>query len=114
MLDGGALVVAHAGMPEVFQGRVSGRIRALALYGEAIGEDEYGLPIRVDWAADYRGEAAVVYGHTPQREAVWRYNTINNDTGCVFGNKLTATRWPEREIVSVPAHREYAHRHRPL
>jgi protein phosphatase len=114
MLDGGALVVAHAGLPEAYRGRVSGRIRALALYGEAIGEDQYGLPIRVDWAADYRGAAAVVYGHTPQREAVWRNNTINIDTGCVFGGELTAARWPERELVSVPARKEYAHHRRPL
>ncbi|MGH2503416.1 MAG: metallophosphoesterase, partial [Ktedonobacterales bacterium] len=114
MLDGGALCVAHAGLPEAFQGRVSGRIRALALYGETIGEDLDGLPIRVDWAADYCGAAAVVYGHTPQREAVWRNNTINIDTGCVFGGKLTAVRWPERELVSIPAHEEYAHRVRPL
>ena len=114
LLDGGALVVAHAGLPEVFHGRVSGRIRALALYGEAIGEDEYGLPIRLDWAADYCGAAAVVYGHTPQRDAVWRHNTVNIDTGCVFGGKLTAVRWPERELVSVPARQEYAHYRRPL
>jgi protein phosphatase len=110
MLDGGALVVAHAGLPERFQGRVSGRVRSLVLYGESIGDDEDGLPIRVDWAADYHGVATVVYGHTPYREAVWRNNTINIDTGCVFGGKLTAVRWPEREVVSVPARREYARR----
>jgi protein phosphatase len=114
VLDGGALVVAHAGLPERFHGRVSGRIRSLILYGEQIGEDEDGLPIRVDWAADYHGAAAVVYGHTPQRDALWRHNTINCDTGCVFGNKLTAVRWPEREIISVPAREEYARRARPL
>ncbi|HEX9037781.1 MAG TPA: metallophosphoesterase [Ktedonobacterales bacterium] len=114
ILDGGALVVAHAGLPQDFQGRVSPRVRALALYGDVVGEDEYGLPIRVDWAATYQGAAAVIYGHTPQREAVWRNGTINCDTGCVFGGKLTAVRWPEREIVSVPARKEYARRARPL
>lgn len=114
VLDGGALVVAHAGLPERFHGRVSGRVRSLALYGESTGDDEYGLPIRVDWAADYRGAAAVVYGHTPQREAIWRNNTINCDTACVFGGKLTAVRWPEREVVSVPAREEYARRVKPL
>ena len=114
MLDGGALVVAHAGLPERFHGRVSGRVRSLVLYGESIGDDEDGLPIRVDWAEDYHGAATVVYGHTPQREARWRNNTINCDTGCVFGGKLTAVRWPEREVVSVSARREYARRARPL
>lgn len=110
VLDGGALVVAHAGLPERYHGRVSGRVRSLALYGDVIGEDADGLPIRADWAADYRGAAAVVYGHTPQPEALWRNNTINVDTGCVFGGALTAVRWPEREIVSVPARKAYARR----
>jgi protein phosphatase len=110
-LDGGALVVAHAGLPERFHGRISERVRTLAFYGETTGwEDEYGHPERVDWAADYHGAAAVVYGHTPHRDAIWRNNTINVDTGCVHGGRLTAVRWPERAVVSVAARREYAHR----
>ncbi len=111
MLDGGALVVAHAGLPERYQGRISERVRVLVFYGETTGgEDQYGHPERIDWAADYHGAAAVVYGHTPHRETHWRNNTINVDTGCVHGGRLTAVRWPERAVVSVPAHREYAHR----
>lgn len=107
----GDLVVAHAGLPERYHGRASERVRALALYGETTGrEDEYGHPQRIDWAADYRGAAAVVYGHTPYRETRWRHNTINVDTGCVHGGRLTAVRWPERDLVSVPARRVYAPR----
>ncbi|HLY30211.1 MAG TPA: AAA family ATPase, partial [Ktedonobacterales bacterium] len=88
VLDGGRLVVAHAGMREAYQGRASGRVREFALYGETTGEtDEFGLPVRANWAADYRGSAAVVYGHTPVLEAVWFNNTINIDTGCVYGGK---------------------------
>ena len=45
----------------------------------------------------------VVYGHTPVPEPEWLNRTINIDTGCVFGGKLTALRYPERELVSVPA-----------
>jgi protein phosphatase len=108
VLDEGRLVVAHAGMKERLQGRASGRVREFALYGETTGEtDEYGLPVRHDWASEYRGRAAVVYGHTPVPRAEWTNGTINVDTGCVFGGKLTALRWPERELVSEPAARIY-------
>jgi polynucleotide kinase-phosphatase len=115
VLDGGKLVVAHAGLKEAYQGRASGRVRAFALFGETTGEtDEYGLPVRYPWARDYRGSAAVVYGHTPTPEPEWINNTICLDTGCVFGGKLTALRWPTRELVSVPAEREYYAPARPL
>jgi protein phosphatase len=115
VLDGGDLVVAHAGMTEAYQGRSSARVRDFALFGETTGEtDDAGLPVRGRWDADYRGKAAVVYGHTPVAEATWRNNTINVDTGCVFGGRLTALRWPERELVSVPAGRTYDEPARPL
>jgi protein phosphatase len=106
VLDGGRLVVAHAGMKQEMQGRASGRVRDFALYGETTGEsDEFGLPVRYNWAADYRGSATVVYGHTPVHRPEWLNNTINIDTGCVFGGQLTALRYPELELVSVPARR---------
>jgi protein phosphatase len=115
VLDDGKLVVAHAGMKEEMQGRGSGKVREFALYGETTGEtDEFGLPVRFDWAAVYRGRALVVYGHTPVPEAEWLNRTINLDTGCVFGGKLTSLRYPEMELVSVPAVRVYAEPDRPL
>ena len=115
VLDGGALVVAHAGMKQAYQGRVSGRIREFALYGETTGKiDEFGLPVRGDWAASYHGSAAVIYGHTPIYAPIWLNNTLNIDTGCIFGGRLTALRWPERELLSVPARATYAKPKRPL
>jgi protein phosphatase len=108
VLDDGKLVVAHAGLREELQGRGSGKVRDFALYGETTGEtDEFGLPVRYNWAAEYRGKAMVVYGHTPVPEPEWLNGTICIDTGCVFGGKLTALRYPERELVSVPALRTY-------
>ncbi|MER5513374.1 polynucleotide kinase-phosphatase [Streptomyces sp. NPDC002763] len=115
VLDGGKLVVCHAGLPEKYHGRTSGRVRSHALYGDTTGEtDEFGLPVRYPWAEDYRGRAAVVYGHTPVPEASWLNNTICLDTGAVFGGKLTALRWPERELVDVPAERVWYEPARPL
>src|SRR6266404_372789 len=115
VLDDGRLVVAHAGLKEALQGRGSGRVRDFALFGETTGEtDEFGLPVRYNWAAEYRGAAAVVYGHTPVPEPEWLNRTINIDTGCVFGGKLTALRYPEKELVSVPAKQTYAESHKPF
>ena len=115
VLDGGKLVVAHAGLKEEMQGRASGAVRSFCMYGETTGEiDEFGLPVRWDWAADYKGKAKVVYGHTPVLEANWVNGTICIDTGCVFGGKLTALRYPELDLVEVPAQRTYYEPIRPL
>ncbi|MFJ6015232.1 polynucleotide kinase-phosphatase [Streptomyces sp. NPDC092952] len=115
VLDGGGLVVCHAGLPEKYHGRTSGRVRSHALYGDTTGEtDEFGLPVRYPWAEDYRGRAAVVYGHTPVPNASWVNNTICLDTGVVFGGKMTALRWPERELVDVPAEKVWYEPVRPL
>lgn len=115
VLDGGNLVVAHAGLKQEYHGRASGRVRQFAMYGETTGEtDEFGLPVRYPWAEDYRGRATVLYGHTPTTELRWINNTLCLDTGAVFGGRLTALRYPERETVSVPAQQVWCEPARPL
>ncbi|MFF9915202.1 polynucleotide kinase-phosphatase [Streptomyces sp. NPDC013457] len=115
VLDEGRLVVCHAGLPEKYHGRTSGRVRSHALYGDTTGEtDEFGLPVRYPWAEEYRGRATVVYGHTPVPNTSWVNNTICLDTGAVFGGKMTALRWPERELVDVPAEKVWYEPSRPL
>lgn len=115
ILDEGKLVVAHAGLTDELHGKQGNSVRSLCLYGPTTGAlDERGLPVRLDWAADYAGQAIVVYGHTPVQEPRWKNNTINIDTGCVFGGKLTALTYPEHTITSVDALETYANPMRPF
>lgn len=114
-LDDGKLVVAHAGLRAEMQGRGSREVREFALYGETTGEtDEFGLPVRYDWAKEYRGSAIVAYGHTPVPQVEWVNKTVCLDTGCVYGGALTAMRYPELEFVSEPALKTYVDPVRPL
>lgn len=109
ILDEGRLVVAHAGIRADMIGRMSRGVESFCLFGDTTGErTEDGLPVRRDWAREYRGRALIVYGHTPVREAVLRYNTINIDTGCVFGGRLTAFRYPEKQLLDVEARTVHA------
>ena len=115
VLDGGRVVAAHAGLPQRYQGRDSERARHFALYGDVNGRsDAAGLPLRRDWAAEYQGDALVVYGHTPVTQPRWLNRTVDIDTGCAFGGALSALRYPELEVVSVPARAQYAVPGRPL
>jgi protein phosphatase len=115
VLDGGRLIVAHAGLTEDLHGRVSAKVRSFCLYGDTTGAtDSFGMPVRRDWGAEYRGRAVVIYGHTPVAQAEWLNKTINIDTGCVFGGRLTALRYPENELFSIPAQQKYCEPGRPF
>jgi protein phosphatase len=114
VLDDGKLIVTHAGLPEEMHGRASASVRAFCLFGEVTGEiDAFGLPVRHDWAKNYKSKAMVVYGHTPIPKVEWLNNTINIDSGCVFGGKLSCLRYPEKEIVQVTAKAVYCEPVRP-
>ncbi len=115
VFDNGRLVVAHAGLREPMHGRASSAVRQFCLFGETTGEiDAFGLPVRYNWAKEYSGKAMVVYGHTPIPETEWLNNTINIDTGCVFGGALSALRYPEKEIIQVKAKEVYCEPIRPI
>jgi hypothetical protein len=114
-LDRGDLVVSHAGIKEHMIGHTRESVRHMCLFGDTDNErDHLGLTIRYHWAADYRGDTHIVYGHTPVSEVGWVNRTLCIDTGAVFGGALTALRWPEREIVSVPALSAYAASKKPF
>ena len=109
------LAVAHAGLKEEMIGRGSGAVREFALFGETTGEiDEFGLPVRATGPQSIEAVTSVIYGHVATSEIQWVNNTLCIDTGCVYGGKLTALRWPEKEIVSVPAAKVYYEPSRPL
>lgn len=115
IFDEGKLVVSHAGLKESMHGRGSAAVRSFCMYGETTGEiDEFGLPVRYNWASEYSGKPMIVYGHTPVLYPEWFNNTIDIDTGCVFGGKLTALRYPERELISVDAKKVYYEPSKPL
>lgn len=115
VLDGGRLLVAHAGMKTRFVGRCDSEVRTFCLYGDVSGEfDEYGMPIRGDWASKYHGSSVIVYGHEPHREPRMINRTYGIDTACAFGGKLTALRYPEKTIVQVNAKQQYADPIRPV
>jgi len=108
IFDKGSLTIVHAGIKKEYIGKFSPRIKAYCLYGQPTGElDELGNPIRYPWAKDYQGKSLIVYGHTVVKEAVWINNTIDIDTGCVYGGEFTALRYPELELISVKAAKAY-------
>lgn len=107
-VDQGRLIIAHAGIREDFIGRYDKKVQTFVLYGDITGKTHPdGYPIRRNWAKHHSGSAIIVYGHTPVKAPVVQNNTYNIDTGCVFGGKLTALRYPELEFSSVPSSMPY-------
>ncbi len=108
VLDNKKLIIAHAGIKEEYIGLANNKVKTFILYGDITGKkNPDGTPVRRDWAQNYRGKATIVYGHTPVKEARVINNTYNIDTGAVFGGKLTALRYPEKEIVSASSTMPY-------
>lgn len=107
-LDDGRLIIAHAGIRREYIGQYGSKVKTFVLYGDINGSKHPdGSPIRKDWARCYEGDAWIVYGHTPVPNARQVNRTYNIDTGCVFGGKLTAIRYPEMELQDVPSSMPY-------
>lgn len=108
IFDDGKLVVAHAGIREDYIGKYNKSVKTFVLYGDITGEFlPNGMPVRRDWAQSYKGKPFIVYGHTPVKKPRLVGNTINIDTGAVFGGKLTAYQYPEMDTVSVQSTMPY-------
>jgi hypothetical protein len=108
VLDEKKLVIAHAGIRAEDIGKMSPKVKTFVLYGDITGEkNPDGTPVRRDWAKHYKGDAWIVYGHTPVLEPRFIGKTVNLDTGAVFGGRLTALRYPEMETCSVPSSMPY-------
>lgn len=108
VLDNNQLVIAHAGIKQEYIGQHHAKVKKFVLYGDITGEKHPdGTPVRRDWAKEYHGTSCIVYGHTPVKEPRIIHNTYNIDTGAVFGGELTALRYPEMELVSVPSTMPY-------
>ena len=102
------LIIAHAGISEELIGKQNSRVKTFVLYGDITGEKhEDGSPVRKDWALEYKGNAYIIYGHTPVKEVRKVGNTYNIDTGAVFGGKLSSLRYPELDILSVSSTMPY-------
>lgn len=65
-------------------------------------------PKNPPWFEFYEDDHLVIFGHWAALGGVVRHNVIGLDTGCVYGNRLSAVVLPDREVVSVPARRAYA------
>jgi protein phosphatase len=114
LLDRERLVVTHAGIRDDMIGRWDRHIAAFCLYGDVAGFDADGMPQRRNWALERIARPPaplIVYGHVVVDAPAFINNTVDIDTGCCFGGRLTALRYPERTFVSVPALQAYAEKH---
>ncbi|WP_018024521.1 metallophosphoesterase [Corynebacterium ulceribovis] len=104
------VAVVHASRPDFFSKLKPKKQRSLALFGvvDSSQVTETGYPVRLDWAQEYSGHPLVVHGHTPVAAPRHVNGVICVDTACCFGGELTAFRWPEWDVVSVPARQAYA------
>ncbi len=88
------VIIAHAGIKDEMIGKTGKKVKSFVLYGETTGKyTPEGFPERLDWTRDRKVEPnspKIVYGHVVFEEPYINNRCYGIDTGCVFGNKLTA------------------------
>jgi hypothetical protein len=122
------LTVLHAGINnKIYLNNPKHKTLTHLLYIRDLDENGNFLPLGHKnenakfWADVYNGhEGFVVYGHSPFKAPYAKSNSLGADTGCVYGNTLTAVvinntlkPW-DYEIIQVKARRKYAEPHLPL
>ena len=103
-----SLIAVHAGLiPGV---PLAAQPRKFLLNLRSIRSD--GEPTRkiegAPWASLWQGPAHVVFGHDAIRGLQQHAYATGLDTGCVYGQRLTALIMPEQRLQSVQARRRYA------
>jgi len=102
-------VAVHAGIRDDYIGMESPAVHTFCRYGDVAGIGPDGRPIRKDWAQERKtNQPLIVWGHDPRPKPERLNGTLNIDQGCVFGGMLTAYRFPEDELLSVPAKKNYS------
>lgn len=104
LIDFGKYVVVHAGVrPHIPLARQSSSdLTELRTLGRDRASRE-GVP----WYEVYDGEQSVLFGHWPASQPRVAPRAIGLDTGCVYGNRLTAFIIETGEFISVPARAAY-------
>jgi hypothetical protein len=104
MIDLGSHLVVHAGLrPGVTLSKQKvGDLTELRTLGKD-RTSRKGVP----WYDVYDGERVVLFGHWPAPEPRRGPRAIGLDTGCVYGNRLTAYIIETEELLSVKARRAY-------
>lgn len=104
-IDLGSYLVVHAGVrPGVaLDQQMASDMTEIRTMGADPGRRR-GVP----WYAVYRGPQTILFGHWPARQPRRAAHAIGLDTGCVYGNRLTAFVIETGEFISTTARQKYA------
>lgn len=106
-IDDPEFLVVHAGLapgkkPEQTTDHILANIRTW----DGIGAD-LNRASHPAWYDLYKEEKLIIYGHWAMQGLCVKSHTIGLDSGCVYGNELSALLLPERKVVQVSAAEQY-------